>query len=323
MRRKSELADRVVRKQLADGSVKEYRYPRHLAPKREPTGHDSLAALIADFKGSPEWAAKADSTKQQYAIYLKPWEKTGGAARQVTRRDVLTIRDAIAATRGNGAASVFVRITSTLFSWAIEREWVAHNPATKIKGLPIGEFPAWTDDQVDAALDRFPEDLRRVVVLAIYTGQRRSDLCSMTWSSYDGKTIRLRQKKTKADLAIPVHPVLKAELDAWKAERGDSVQILHRANGQAWRPQKLSIEMQRWTAKIGFPAHHNVHGLRKVAARRLAEAGCSTNEIAAVTGHKTLGMVQHYTRSADQERLAGAAISRLSDNHKSIRKTSK
>lgn len=55
----------------------------------------------------------------------------------------------------------------------------------------------------------------------------------------------------------------------------------------------------------------SAHGLRKSAARRLAEAGCSTKQIAAITGHKTLGEVERYTASADQERMAREAISRL------------
>ena len=48
--------------------------------------------------------------------------------------------------------------------------------------------------------------------------------------------------------------------------------------------------------------------MRKAAARRLAEAGCSASEIAAITGHKTLAEVERYTRAADQERLARQAI---------------
>jgi hypothetical protein len=38
--------------------------------------------------------------------------------------------------------------------------------------------------------------------------------------------------------------------------------------------------------------------------------------IAAITGHLNLSMVQGYTRSADQERLARAAIARLEDRRK-------
>ena len=46
----------------------------------------------------------------------------------------------------------------------------------------------------------------------------------------------------------------------------------------------------------------SAHGLRKAACRRLAEAGCSANVIASISGHKTLKEVSRYTRDADQER---------------------
>ena len=47
------------------------------------------------------------------------------------------------------------------------------------------------------------------------------------------------------------------------------------------------------------------------AARLLAEAGCSANEIAAITGHASLEEVARYTKAAEQKRLAQSAIDRL------------
>jgi integrase len=62
-----------------------------------------------------------------------------------------------------------------------------------------------------------------------------------------------------------------------------------------------------------LPEHCVTHGLRKAAARRLAEANCSTKEIASVTGHKTLAEVVRYTKEADQKRLAKAAMARVEE----------
>lgn len=47
-------------------------------------------------------------------------------------------------------------------------------------------------------------------------------------------------------------------------------------------------------------------------AQRLAEAGCSAKQIAAVTGHASLREVERYTLAADQERLARDAVDKLS-----------
>ena len=57
-----------------------------------------------------------------------------------------------------------------------------------------------------------------------------------------------------------------------------------------------------------------LHGLRKTAARTLAEAGCSVHEIMSITGHKSITEVERYTREASQKKLATAAILKLEQN---------
>jgi integrase len=54
--------------------------------------------------------------------------------------------------------------------------------------------------------------------------------------------------------------------------------------------------------------HCSFHGLRKAAATRLANAGCTAEQIKARTGHKSLAEVGRYTKAADQERLARQAL---------------
>jgi hypothetical protein len=44
--------------------------------------------------------------------------------------------------------------------------------------------------------------------------------------------------------------------------------------------------------------------------RRLAEAGCTAHEIAALTGHASLREIERYTRAADQARMARSAMAK-------------
>jgi integrase len=53
----------------------------------------------------------------------------------------------------------------------------------------------------------------------------------------------------------------------------------------------------------------SLHGLRYSAASELAEAGCTDQQIAAITGHKSLSMVRKYSKGASQKRLAKEAQS--------------
>lgn len=307
-------APRVVRRLLKDGSTRVHTYPPWQAPAVERHGPDTVSALIRAYQRSPEWLRLAPATRSVYTIYLADVERLGRIkAAGVKRREILEIRDAIATTRGNGAATGFMRAASALFVWAVDREWIEHTPTARVRKLPGGTLPAWGLHHYRLACAALPEPLRRAAVLAFWTGQRRGDLCAMRWSDYDGKVLRFRQGKTGAEMVIPVAPALKAELAAWKEDR-DTLTILSN-HGAPWLPLRLSGALAYHLAKIeGLPAGLNIHGVRKLAAAQVADGGGTTHEIAALTGHRTLSMVAHYTRSADQEKLAGGAVQRIRDN---------
>jgi integrase len=321
---------RVVRVKRADGTTKEYRYPAYKA-KQESGNYleeGTVAALIRAFTISPEWRDLAQSTRSKHAIYLKNFEQAHGLtkAASISRNDVIDLRNAIATTRGNGAAMGFVRAVSVLFGWAVESRRIEHNPASRLKALKGGHLPAWSDAEADRATCELPEHLRRAIVLARYTGQRRGDLCRLTWAAYDGKALRLVQEKTKAELVVPVHPALKSELDKWRSEMPPmpSRTILAKANGKPWsRPQRLTAQLAEALEKRGMRERDalNMHGLRKLAAAALAEAGCTMHEIASITGHKSLAMIELYTKSAEQKRLAETAMERLTNRHTKYKPT--
>src|SRR5205814_1675625 len=87
--------------------------------------------------------------------------------------------------------------------------------------------------------------------------------------------------------------------------------ILQTAFGRPFTSNGFGNFMADKIARAGLPDRCVTHGLRKAAARRLAEAGCSANEIAAITGHATLQEVSRYTKAAEQRKLALAAMRRL------------
>lgn len=303
---------RTVRHRLADGTVKEYTYSIKKPKKRQSLYEpNTIGALLLAYEGSPEWDALAKSTKAARRIYLRELHPLKHyAATGLNRKIVLNFRDQIAKYRGKGAADVFTHSVRALLSWAVEREWIAHNPVTRVRNLSTGTLPTWTEAEARLAMRDLPEPWRRAVVLAYHTGQRLTDLTRMNWSAYDGAVIRLVQQKTKIALVIPAALELQAELVAWARDRSTTT-ILAGPTGKPWLAQTLSSYLSRELDRIGIARRLTIHGLRKLAATRLAEAGCSAHEIAAITGHKTLAMVQSYTRAADQERMAVAAVIRL------------
>ena len=62
-----------------------------------------------------------------------------------------------------------------------------------------------------------------------------------------------------------------------------------------------------------------IHGLRVTVATRLAEAGCTINEIRAVTGHTTNDSGERHVRTVDQKRQAPTAMQKLEQSkYKSV-----
>lgn len=119
--------------------------------------------------------------------------------------------------------------------------------------------------------------------------------------------------KLGSHLIIPLHAELRKILAA--AQR-DHVTILNTAFGRPFSVDGFSQFMRDAIKGAGLPLECQPHGLRKAAGRRLAEAGCSAREIMSILGHKTLSEAERYTRDADQEKLAKAAIVRLETGQK-------
>jgi integrase len=108
------------------------------------------------------------------------------------------------------------------------------------------------------------------------------------------------------ELVIPVH----SELAAMIGTATDRLTFLVNDWGRPFTVGSFSnwFRAQCDTANL----HHcSAHGLRKAAARRLAEAGCTEHEIAAITGHVSLREIVRYTRGADQKRLATAEMAKV------------
>ena len=73
--------------------------------------------------------------------------------------------------------------------------------------------------------------------------------------------------------------------------------------------------MRAWCDQAGLPKCTS-HGLRKAIARRLAEAGATPHEIAAVTGHKDLKEVTLYTEAADRPMMADNAFDKFGQSNR-------
>ena len=280
---------------------------------------NSWGDLVASYRAAPEYRDLKPNTKAYYDRALLRLDGLRSCPlTEIRRRDLLEIRDAIAATH-RLAANQFVMVIGVALAFAVERHMIEYNPLKDVRRLPGRTHQTWTEPQVNYALAHFAEPYRRAVLLASHLGQRESDLVKMTWSDFDGAQIRVQQKKTKGEeddrtLWIPCLDELVTELNAWKGNAAPSDTILQNTRGREWPvnsfAQIMSLRIAEHEALKGLV----FHGIRKAAATRLADVGCTEHEIMSITGHTSLAEVQRYTRAANQKRLARSAMEKVRMN---------
>jgi integrase len=267
----------------------------------------TFGALVDEYRGSKHFREKLSAnTRTSYNRYIKRLLVAYADAPldELTPEDIQRrVLDANEDTPG--AADMMLTVMRTLYGYAKKRH---RGLSDWTEGLEYfgnqTEREPWPAELLQDALTSDDPLFRRAVILALYTGQRPGDVCAMTWGSILGDMIRVRQQKTKTALEIPMHENLKSMID----ELPRSDRHLFLLSNKRGDPLAASLFLRWcWDFSRARGLNHTPHGLRKNAAIELFEAGCTTAEVAAITGHKSLSMLEHYGKRRSQPRIARAA----------------
>lgn len=272
----------------------------------------SINALAVAYYASAEWAGLAPTTQRTYRGIIDRFRDQHGnrAVRDLEARHVRALLDRMA--DRPTAANNLLKVLRNLMAFAVDRDWRRDNPTTGVKPLRYKSdgFHSWTDDEIARFQARWPVGTRERLAfdLLLYTGQRSGDVRRMGRQHVQGDQITVRQEKTGAELEVPILPALARSITA--APPGGLTFILTQ-QGAPFTAKGFGNWFSAAAQAAGLAKGCSAHGLRKAAARRLAEAGCSAHEIMAITGHRTLKEVDRYTRAAAQRGLAGSAMAKV------------
>jgi integrase len=277
----------------------------------------SLAAIVAEYLRSADFANLSPSSQRSYRVVLKPILAAHGhrLMRDLTKVAARHVVEQIGTTRP-GMANLTRAVLSKIAAYSVEMGVRTDNPFAGLKPYRLSTYHTWTDAEI-TQFERFwpvGTQERLAFALLLYTGQRGGDVVKMLRSDIVNGCIRVTQDKarkgTTNELMIPIHPALARALQA-----GPVVGMQHIITSSRGKPLRGLTELIQRAAKLaGLPPRCVAHGLRKAALRRLAEHGSTTKEIAAVSGHRSLSEIERYTARADQAGLAQAAIAKLPDD---------
>ena len=269
----------------------------------------TMAALALSYFSSPQFAALRARSRYLYRHTIERFCKDHGDKRAADLRRDHIVRLMSRLADKPGAANDLRKVLRNLMRHAVDLGIRSDDPTRDVKAIrtkSIGHH-SWTDAEIGQFERCHPIGSRERLALALllYTGQRRGDVIRMGAQHVRAGVLYVKQEKTGVELAIPVHSDLAAAIAAMPSGH---LTFLTTAIG-GFSDRGFGGWFRRACDRAGLP-HCSAHGLRKAAARRLAEAGCTAHEIGAITGHASLAELVRYTKAADQRRLAEAAMAK-------------
>jgi len=283
--------------------------PEEPVADRRDYPRGTFGRLVYDYLASATFKEKKPRTKAEYQRVSEALAREHGHKRvaHLERRHVRLMIDARAETPG--AANTILRQMKILLNFAVEDDLIVASPIAGFKELAVGEWRAWTDMECARFEERWAPGTmqRRAYVLGLYTGQRKKDLITRTRDHRKDGGIDVVQSKTDEELWIPEHRELTAELA--RGIVGISTLLVTPVQGKPFSEEYFGAWFAEAIEDAGLPGDCVLHGLRKCAARKLAELGLSTEDIKSITGHATGRMIERYVKGADQKKRAKRAIS--------------
>ncbi|OGI28891.1 MAG: integrase [Candidatus Melainabacteria bacterium RIFOXYA12_FULL_32_12] len=301
-----------------ESAIKQSRYFKTSESRKH-----TLADLIDRYIENELPQRKSD--RQKFAMQLNWWKKHIGAyfPSDITPALLAEYRDKLQKEpiryietesrkkepiyRSNATVNRYMAALSIAFTIATnEWGWLEDNPMRKVKKKtePRGRIRFLSEEERKALLKACQKVdnpyLYPVVVLALSTGGRFSEIMNLKWQDVDFERCRLIFMDTKngENRAAPLSKfpleVLKKHS---KIRKINSPYVFSRADGKA--PMEIRKHWYKAINDAGI-TDFKFHDLRHTAASYLAMNGASLLEIGQILGHKSQEMTKRYAHLTEQ-----------------------
>lgn len=257
---------------------------------------------------------RREITKQTDRNLLEAFRKRHGEKRIATLEHQHLVA-MLVEKRGAAARRNLLRVLRLLLAFAVEQKLRKDNPAAAIKlgKVDTAGFHSWTEEELQQYERRHPLGTKAHLALGIllYTLVRRKDVVALgPLHERDGRLVfnASKDRKDSAPIDIPIAPPLASIIAATKMVGTRSYLVTD--YGLPFTPAGFGGWFRDRCDEAQLP-QCSAHGLRKAGMRRMAEAGCSEDFIAAISGHKDMRIIRQYVRAANRARMADEAMAKM------------
>lgn len=294
------------------------------------TGRNLKSTTIEDFLNRWVTSKQSELSASSNANYSRAArqfiEHLGSRSKadisRLEKEDVLTFRDAIAASRSTGTANFGLKVIRIAFGQAQRDGLLAVNPAEQVrilKAKPTGtERRAFTLAELKRVLDVAEAEMRGLIIFGLYTGQRLGDLARLTWQNFDLPRAELSfvTGKTGRQQIIPLAQPLVRYIGSLPASSKPTEPIFPKASAIVTREQRtgsLSNKFYDVLVAAGIAPKRSkqatgrgrsgkrltnelsFHALRHTATSLMKNAGVSSAIVQEFVGHDSPAISANYT----------------------------
>ena len=258
-------------------------------------------------------------------------ERADAPLAEITKADLIAFRNASAARTTARTANFYSKIVRMIFLAARRDTVLSENPAEFVEGVRERREAltrrAFSLDELRAVLAVCDPEWRSMVLCGLYSGQRLSDVATLTWSNIDLERgeLRLQTRKTGKRLIIPLAPPLASHLENLSSSDTPGEPLHPRAYAILKKDGQTATLSNQFTAILvsaGLRQHRerkgkgrnvareqsplSFHSLRRTATTLLHEAGVPAAVCQALIGHDSEAIHELYI-TVGREALTRAA----------------
>ena len=212
----------------------------------------------------------------------------------------------------------------TMFKMAVRWGRLKFNPAAGVEKLEEApfEYRILKDEEISALISNANDDLKRLLIVALNTGMRKSEILSLKWSDikFEGPyiTVRAENSKSKKPRNVPMNADVLAVFRAIR--KRSRIYVFYNDETKTYfKDFRTSFLGACGEAKI---KRLRIHDLRHTAASRMIRAGVDIVTVSKILGHSDIKITLRYCHSTPDlmqeavDKLGAVINSAISGGHK-------
>ncbi len=200
-----------------------------------------------------------------------------------------------------------------MFTKAIEWDMIASNPVKQVKLFreSTGRVRYLTMDEIHLLIKESAEHLRPIIIIAIYTGMRKSEILNLKWEDVDFESKMIYVSVAKSGYGREI-PMAEPVLFALRGLRSKSDSVFNHEKGTPIKNFRTAFTNAVRRARID---NFTFHDLRHTFASHLVMNGVDLLTVKELLGHRSINMTLRYAHLSPEHKKKAVASLKYFGGH--------